>query len=41
MSRLDELAARRSLAALLTSGARYCDQILALSALVDEDSAPA
>ena len=39
LGRLDELAARGSLAALLASGARYCDQILALSALADEDSA--
>lgn len=39
LGRLDELAARGSLTALLASGARYCDQILALSALADEDSA--
>ena len=39
LGRLDELAARGSLAALLASGARYCDQILALSVLADEDSA--
>ena len=39
LGRLDELAARGSLAALLASDARYCDQILALSALADEDSA--
>ena len=39
LGRLDELAARGSLAALLASGARYCDQILALSALADEASA--
>jgi hypothetical protein len=36
LGRLDDLAARGGLAALLVSGARYCDQILLLSALAEE-----
>ena len=39
LGRLDDLTARGGLAALLSSGARYCDQILLLSALADEESA--
>jgi Transposase DDE domain len=39
LGRLDELAARGGLAALLASGARYCDQILTLSALEGEGAA--
>jgi hypothetical protein len=39
LGRLDEIAASGSLAALLSSGARYCDEILLLSALEAEDSA--
>jgi hypothetical protein len=39
LGRLDHLAARGGLAALLASGARYCDEILLVSSLADEGSA--
>ena len=40
IGRADELAANGGLAALLTSGARFCEQVLLLSALDDDQRAP-
>src|SRR5918998_1231271 len=40
IGRADELAANGSLAALLASGARFCEQVLLLSALDDDQRAP-
>ena len=40
IGRADELAANGGLASLLASGARFCEQVLLLSALDDEHRAP-
>src|SRR5436853_3245426 len=40
IGRADELAANGGLAALLASGARFCEQVLLLSALDDDQRAP-
>lgn len=40
IGRTDELAASGGLASLLASGARFCEQVLLLSALEDADRAP-
>jgi transposase len=40
IGRIDELARKGALASLLSSGARFCDQVMLLSALEDREAGP-